>query len=266
MVRTQLASFTAVCVLAAMGLAFAGDDVPATPFRPVDCPGVYKQHLQGICTNDRDAIYWSFTTELVKTDASGALLKKIPVGSHHGDLCHHDGKIYVAVNFGKFNDPAGNADSWVYVYDAADLSLVAKHKTPEVIHGAGGIAYHDGRFIVVGGLPLGVKENYLYEYDDDLRFVKKHVVDSGYTRLGIQTVTFWDGHWWCGCYGTELLKLDEAFRMVGKYDFDCAVGVAGIAQGTFLIARGPCSKETGCVGKVLVAGADADHGMVIRSE
>jgi hypothetical protein len=34
---------------------------------------------------------------------------------------------------------------------------------PEVFHGAGGTGYHDGRFVVIGGLPPGVEENYVYE-------------------------------------------------------------------------------------------------------
>ena len=61
--------------------------------------------------------------------------------NHHGDLCFHDGKLYVAVNLGKFNDPEGNADSWVYVYDAESLKELARHETQEVLHGAGGIGY-----------------------------------------------------------------------------------------------------------------------------
>jgi hypothetical protein len=57
----------------------------------------------------------------VKTNLDGKLLKQVPVVNHHGDLCFHDGKLFVAVNLGKFNDPKGNADSWVYVYDAKTL-------------------------------------------------------------------------------------------------------------------------------------------------
>lgn len=108
------------------------------PFHTAKCEGTYPHHLQGICTNDEDAIYWSFTTALVKTDRQGKVLKKVPVASHHGDLCFHDGKVHVAVNLGKFNGPRGNADSRVHVYDADDLSLLKRHKTQQVFHGAGG--------------------------------------------------------------------------------------------------------------------------------
>lgn len=129
------------------------EDKSATEFQPVTCEGTYKQHLQGVCTNVRDAIYWSWTDVLVKTDAKGHVLQKVQVASHHGDLCYHEGRVYVAVNLGKFNEAPGKADSWVYVYDAETLAEVARHPVPEVVHGAGGMAFREGRFYIVGGLP-----------------------------------------------------------------------------------------------------------------
>jgi len=233
-------------------------------FETVKCQGTYRHHLQGICTNYKDAIYWSFTTTLVKTNRSGNVLKKIEVRNHHGGLCFRDGKVYVAVNFGRFNDPEGKSDSWVYVYKADDLSLLAKHKTPEVFHGAGGIAHHDGKFIVVGGLPESVNENDAYEYDNNFNFVKKHVIKSGYTRLGIQTAAFADDHWWFGCYGNKLLKIDTSFKLVGKYDFNCGVGIVGISAEKFLIGRGGGTGEQR-MGKALVAGADEEKGLVSQT-
>ncbi len=233
----------------------------------VQCEGTYPKHLQGICTNDLDAIYWSFTTVLVKTDRQGRLLKKIPVASHHGDLCFHDGKIYVAVNLGKFNDPAGNADSWVYVYGADDLSFLAKHETQQVVHGAGGIGFRDGRFFLVGGMPPGVNENYVFEYDGSFRFLKKHVIASGYTLLGIQTAAFGGGSWWFGCYGKPqvTLKTDEAFNLLGKYEINCSLGIVGLPDGRLLVARGQCRTGTGCSGSVVTAREEA-AGLSVSGE
>jgi len=238
-------------------------DVPS--FSAVNCEGTYPHHLQGICTNDQDAIYWSFTTTLVKTDQQGHVLTKIPVANHHGDLCYHDGKIYVAVNLGRFNDPKGNADSWVYVYDAGGLSFLKKYEVQQVFHGAGGISCWDGRFFVVGGLPKGVNENYVYEYDQDFRFVKKHVINSGNTLMGIQTAAFADGHWWFGCYGSPkvMLKTDKFFGFLGKYEFDCSLGIVGLPNGRFLVVRGSSQPGTGCSGSAVVAHADAEKGMVV---
>ena len=176
--------------------------VTIADFGVVECEGDYQHHLQGVCTNESDAVYWSFTTDLVKSDHRGRVLKSVPVVNHHGDLCFHNGKLYVAVNRGRFNDPDGNADSWVYVYNAETLKFIAKHSTPEVFHGAGGIGVMDGRYYIVGGLPDGVEENYVYEYDAEFRFQKKHTIKSGWTQLGIQSATYHDEAWWFGCYGS----------------------------------------------------------------
>lgn len=239
----------------------------AADFQPVACEGVYPHHLQGVCTDGREAIFWSFTTRLVKTDREGKVAKQVEVGNHHGDLCFHEDKIFVAVNFGKFNDPQGNADSWVYVYRPDDLSLLAKHRTPEVFHGAGGIAYHAGKFLVVGGLPTGVQENYAYEYDEDFRFVQKRVIPSGWTRLGIQTAAFADGHWWFGCYGEPqvLLKVDPTLQQVERFRFDCSLGVVPLGEGRFLVGRGACSSGKGCTGRLALAHADQERGLFLQA-
>jgi hypothetical protein len=203
----------------------------------VRCEGKYPQHLQGICL-DATAIYWCFTTQLVKTDSQGKILLQIPVANHHGDLCHHEDKLYVAVNLGEFNEPPGKADSWVYVYQASDLKLLAKHALPEVVHGAGGMGVREGRFYVVGGLPEGVSENYVYEYDNTFRFQKRHVIASGHTDLGIQTATFAKGRWYFGCYGKPevLLVTDADFRLISRTEFNCSYGIATGPDGGLVAA------------------------------
>lgn len=232
-------------------------------FHNITCQGTYPHHLQGICA-DSDAIYWCFTTTLVKTDLDGKVLKSVPVANHHGDLCFHDGKIYVAVNLGKFNDPRGNADSWVYIYNASDLSLVSKHATQEAFYGAGGIGFQGGHFFVVGGLPEGLEENYVYEYDDKFKFIQKHVIKSGHTRLGIQTATFAHDRWWFGCYGTPqiLLVTDVRFKLLGRYEYDCSLGIVGLPDGRLLSAQGRCEKGI-CTGSVRLAIADEKAGLRI---
>jgi len=233
----------------------------------VACEGTYKQHLQGVCS-DKDAIYWCFTTTLVKTDMKGSVLKKVPVANHHGDLCCHDGKLYVAVNLGKFNDPEGNADSWVYVYDAESLKELARHKTQQVFHGAGGIGYRDGHFFVVGGLPDGVEENYVYEYDGEFKFLKKHIIKSGHTHLGIQTATFAHDRWWFGCYGDpKIMLVTEAdFQMKGRHEIDCSLGIEGFSGGRLLVGSGRCEKDDGCTGIVQTAFPDEQAGFTFRGD
>lgn len=238
-------------------------------FHAVTCEGHYPKHLQGVCTNDRDRIYWSFTDVLVQTDLAGKVLQRIPVADHHGDLCHHDGQIYVAVNLGTFNQPAGQADSWVFGYDAGTLKELARHRVPELVHGAGGMAYRAGKFFVVGGLPPGTNENYVYEYDEQFAFQRRHVLASGYTLMGIQTTAFDGTHWWFGCYGSpqRLLKADDHFRLVGQWDGNASLGIASLPDGRLLVARGACQKEQGCTGRLEVAEPEDKTGLrVIAAE
>jgi hypothetical protein len=247
------------CILSFVGLILFLD----TAQSEVVCPGTYGGHLQGIATDEAKAIYWSFTTSLVKTDAEGNLLAEVSVPSHHGDLTVQDGKVYVAVNLGEFNEEAGQAISWVFVFDAEKLTLLSKHRISEVVHGAGGMDYKDGHFFVVGGLPTGHEANYVYEYDKHFRFLKKYTIESGYTLMGIQTACYWQGYWWFGCYGKTrtLLKTDAVFQLVGKYDFDCALGISGVSEDTFLIGRALGSKPHR--GQILLAGMNPDEGLVI---
>ncbi len=112
-----------------------------------------------------------------------------------GDLCLAGGKVFVAVNLGKFNEPAGQADSWVYVFDTVTLDLLARHRLPELVHGAGGVAHRDGGFIVACGLPPKVAENHLYEYDANFKFQRRHVLANDHTEKGIQTATWANGAW-----------------------------------------------------------------------
>ena len=158
-------------------------------------------HLQGVAT-DGTNLYWSSTKRLVKTDGTGEVLAARDVDSHHGDLCVVKGVIYVAVNLGRFNTD-DKAKSLVRAYRTADLEPAGEWPVPELVHGAGGITYHAGRFFVVGGLPSGRAENFVYEYDEGFRFLKRHAFATGHTHLGIQTAD-WDDvrkRFVFGCYG-----------------------------------------------------------------
>jgi hypothetical protein len=202
----------------------------------IQCPGQYRGHLQGIAS-DGQRIFWSFTVDLISTDLNGNLLGKASTVSHHGDLCHQDGKLYVAVNLGRFNQESG-ANSHVYVYQADTLELLAKHPVPELVHGAGGMDYHDGRFYVIGGLPKDHEQNYVYEYDRDFNFIKRHEISSGQTLMGIQTAFFAQGSWWFGCYGkTPLLQCKPDFTLLGKHGFNTAVGLALLPDNQLIAGR-----------------------------
>jgi len=159
-------------------------------------------HLQGMAT-DGKSLYWGFGTEIIKTDLNGRKIGTTGrVKYHHGGPCVVDGVVYAAANHGKFNTET-EADSWVYSYKADDLKFVRRWKVPELRHGAGGMTFHDGRFYVVGGLPEGYGVNFVYEYDKGFTFIARHVLETGYTYLGIQAATFHNGLFYFGCYGRK---------------------------------------------------------------
>ena len=114
----------------------------------------------------------------------------------------------------------------------------------------------------MGGLPKGVPENYAYEYNAKFKFQKKHIIESGWTNVGIQSATFHDNAWWFGCYGTPkaMLKTDATFKMLGRYDFDCSLGIVGVARNRFLYATGSQVNER-FTGELHPAQADAENGL-----
>lgn len=235
-------------------------------FRSMPCDGVYPRHLQGLATDGKEAIFWSWTEALVKTDLQGRIQKQIPAADHHGDLCYRDGKVYVAVNLGKFNKPPGKESSWVYVYDGGTLNEIARHPVPELVHGAGGIGCQDGRFLVVGGLPPGVNENYLYEYDANFAFLGRHILASGHTDMGIQTAEWAHGAWWFGCYGKPrvLLRADENYRLTGRWYFDASYGLDPLPDGRLLIGRSVAISNQENAGHVQMARTDPNQGVVLE--
>lgn len=214
----------------------------------------YGGHLQGITTDFKDFLFWSHTTQLVKTDLKGTVLKVVDVPTHHGDLDYYEGKIYVAVNLEKFNEEAGQEDSWVYVYEPENLELLHKYPVPELVHGAGGIAIHKKQVMIVGGLPYNGKydKNFVYEYDPDFKFKKRHELAGGYTHLGIQTACFFNGCWYFCCYGSEsknlkpvVLKVREKgakLDLVKTYDVDMSHGLIGLEKDEFLYSNNSLDK------------------------
>ena len=164
----------------------------------------WNGHLQGVAT-DGTNLFWSWTRAIVRTDFEGNVLSEIATPYHHGDLCVHGGKVYVAVNLGSFNRPSGTeAVSEVRAFDAGTLAAAGTWKIPELIYGAGGITHYRGRFYVVGGLPDGMDGNAVYEYDGKFRFRRKIPLAIGWTNLGIQTVDATpEGFFRFGIYGRK---------------------------------------------------------------
>ena len=211
----------------------------------IDCEGVHGRHLQGVASDGR-SIWWCFTVDLVKTDLSGRILASVKVPKHHGDICLFDGLVYAAVNLGRFNQEAGQAVSKVMAYDADTLAPRGTWDVPEVVHGAGGMTFADGRFFIVGGLPSTHERNYVYEYTKDFRFVKRHELATGNTFLGVQTATFEDGELLLGVYGWKgnppgTLHCDKSLTTFRRTTANTSTGLVKIG-GRYYAAGTSCDE------------------------
>ncbi len=246
----------------------AGDAGTATAALPpgIQCEGEYGAHLQGVATNHKDALFWSFTLTLVKTDLTGKVQATAKTVYHLGDLTCADGRVYAAACT-SWDKPSNN--SKVYVYDANDLKLLDKKPVPEATYGAGGIEYYDGRFYIVGGADPKAEENFIYVYDKDFKYVATHTIPSGHTELGVQTISRHGGFFWLGCYGNILLKLDDSLNIAGRYAFDSGYGMK-LWQGNDVLVGQSLSRDEGNSkrwrGAVRLAHVDEGQGLVFNGD
>lgn len=189
----------ALAAMSSVSAAFAADIIR--------CEGTYRYHLQGVAT-DGTNVFWSFTTDLVKTDRSGRVLCKDTIqrtDGHMGDLCYKDGLLYVGMNRGKTKEGWRVGDE-VWVYDAATLKLLKKHPTPETVWDNNGLEWCDGFFWVISGAPKMFECNMVFKYSPDFHFCEARLIDSGWTHLGVQTICKYRDLMLFGCYGTDKPK------------------------------------------------------------
>jgi hypothetical protein len=84
----------------------------------------------------------------------------------------------------------------------------------------------------------GYEKNFVYEYDARFNLKKIHELESGPTRLGIQTAAWFKGFWYFGCYASEahpdgvVLKAEMAangyLQLVDSYGMDMSYGLIGL--------------------------------------
>ena len=177
----------------------------------IRCGETGVEHLQGV-TCDGTHIYWSFTTKIVKTDLTGAVVTSADVPGHSGDLCVHLGKLYVATDEGKYVR-ASNFKQEVRVYDTATLKLLKVYNLDADFVPRGFeiscIEYANGRFWIPAGFDENVvdEKNYVMEYTPSFELVAVHELPTGSTQYGIQTIAYHDRYFYMGNYaGTTGVK------------------------------------------------------------
>ena len=170
----------------------------------ITCGGDGPSHLQGVAC-DGTYVYWSFTTRLVKTDLAGTLIAAVDVAGHSGDLCVHDGKVYVATDEGMFVRESDFKQE-VRIYDSSTLAFVKKFNidadcAAKSLH-ASAIEYANGRFWLAMGQAEGSTDtkNYVMEYTPSFDLVATHELPTGNTQYGLQTIAYHDGKFYIGTY------------------------------------------------------------------
>ena len=204
----------------------------AVEFKEVKLPGKFYDHLQGFAIGN-GKIYWSQTSILLRTDEKGNIERVIDAPGHHGDCCFHDGKLYVAVNLGKFNTK-DKAKNEVWVYDA-DLNFLEIYPLPFLEGGLGGIEYYNGSFYCVGGIDASEKEFKICKVSKDFKLEKEYFIPVENTFLGVQTILRTQGRFLLGCYlkpnTTPRLftfECDDNFNVIKRHKINTSCGMAAI--------------------------------------
>jgi hypothetical protein len=155
-----------------------------TPGYSVDKAG----HMQGIVQYD-SCMFFVFTHLIVKINSNLQVENTYYNKYHLGSPAIYYGLLYIPVEKGGFNNRKPS-DSYVFVFNPDEITIINEIKVDETIHGLGGIAYGDNKFLLIGGNLYNSKTNYIYEYDTSMSFVQGHKIYSGKTDLGFQTITY----------------------------------------------------------------------------
>jgi len=204
----------------------------------IDCFDEYGGHIQGACT-DGTFVYMTQMGWIYKFDRKGKLVRKVETTRHAGDICHHDGLLYLSsIDYQGTRKGCGV----IRVYDT-DLNLKRERYLEPC--GLDGIVYLNGWLYVGGGahLPTIPKvngtvrtgtphlDNNLFKVDPQtLEIVERHVLNHGSnTRCGIQNATT-DGKYLYFCYYTwektlpDCVVYDENLRLVSTHRVDAGNG------------------------------------------
>ena len=227
MSRMTCAVFAATALAAMTGCATVSEIGPEVT--EIKLEGEYSGHLQDVW-REGPYIYWAHTQDLVKTDLTGKILKRVKVEGHHAGLQVKDGKVYVAVciiqgTTGGKTTPECRVT--VGEYDAETLALVKMHVT-DINDRSGSLTILDDGTFLVGCLrpqDISLTQVRFHHLDKDFRLIKSHVIDNVPVKLGIETLKRKNGCLYLGMYGIDktgkkldfdTVKLDKDYKEVWR--------------------------------------------------
>ncbi|MBI5851128.1 MAG: hypothetical protein HZB39_08885 [Planctomycetes bacterium] len=219
----------------------------------VDCGGTWRGELRGIDTDHAGSIFWSFTRDLVRTDATGRVVASVAIDGGIGDLCAH-GDTVTALGL----DASGASADRLSVRDGRTLALVREVPLRGVIDGgATSIAWTGGRFFVTGGVPPA-----MHVLDREYRVVERR--ELAQAPPSIRASCFGDQRFWFAAGGESpaLLATDAALQPWASVPFDAAHGLCAISGGRFLVGECVPLDVGRYRGTAFVAEAQVSGGLV----
>lgn len=185
-------------------------------------PGEYSGHLQDVCWDGCEYIYWAHTWDIVKTDLKGKILRHVQVEGHNAGCQLKDGKLYVAVcPTEKRKIVAWGPESRLQVneYDANTLALKAKH-VMSANDRAGSLAIlADGSFVVGCLRPRNITASQVrfHHVNSNFAVLSTHLIDDLKIKMGIETIKRYGDSLYLFCYGAPIVRLDaKTFKETGR--------------------------------------------------
>ena len=151
--------------------------------------GAYSGHLQDVWFDGAAGhIYWVNSTDLIKTDARGRILKHVKVNEHHAGVEVRDGRVYVAVCAEEKTTPESRV--MIGEYDAETLDLITMHVV-DIQDRAGSLAILDDGTFLVGCLrpkDISPAQVRFHHIGKDYRLIRSYVRDNVPVMHGIEVI------------------------------------------------------------------------------
>ena len=198
----------------------------------IRCGGLWDGRLQGICSDGKSRIYWVFNNQLIQSDLKGKVINATMLKRENGTRisggspCYADDKIYV---------PYGGL---IQVYNENELTYVKSLHIPELIHGAGAIAFARGNFFIAAWNPPGVPGNLVLECSPEFEVQKKYHLNFS-SNNGIEALSFDGRDFWIGISRIHpvTIRADRNFNIRGFYNFSGSSGMIAFPKNKILLAN-----------------------------
>lgn len=204
----------------------------------IECEGIYPQHLQGVAAGDGGCLFWSFSNCLVKTDATGKVIRKLDLPDHIGDVaCGRDGLVYATSSVIK-NYDIGAESGKIVAFRQRDLSPAGQFLPGDMGYDGLTDTPHGFAVAILPNPPNGQTESIVAEYGPEFKTeLGRTTVTTPPTYSGVQNLARHGNGYIASCYGGHFYLLDKDFNVVKRLKLDAAIGVLNGDGDTIWVAE-----------------------------